>query len=155
MSIRLPMRLCARRDTITEEDMDRAVEMIRNSRKPFIFVGGGAVIAGASEELVAFAHKIQAPVADSLMGKGAFDGKDELYTGMVGMHGTKTSNFGITECDLLIVVGARFSDRVTGNASKFAKNAKILQIDVDPAEINKNIRLPPALSGTPRSSCAS
>ena len=94
------------------------------------------MLANASDELRAFAHKIQAPVADSLMGKGAFDGADELYTGMVGMHGTKTSNFGITEADLLIVVGARFSDRVTGNASKFAKNAKILQLDIDPAEIN-------------------
>ena len=142
-----PAEIVRQTDTITEEDMDRAVEMIRNSRKPFIFVGGGAVIAGASEELVAFAHKIQAPVADSLMGKGAFDGKDELYTGMVGMHGTKTSNFGITECDLLIVVGARFSDRVTGNASKFAKNAKILQIDVDRAEINKNIRVTASIVG--------
>ena len=142
-----PAEIVRQTDTITEEDMDRAVEMIRNSRKPFIFVGGGAVIAGASEELVAFAHKIQAPVADSLMGKGAFDGKDELYTGMVGMHGTKTSNFGITECDLLIVVGARFSDRVTGNASKFAKNARILQIDVDRAEINKNIRVTASIVG--------
>ena len=142
-----PAEIVRQTDTITEEDMDRAVEMIHNSRKPFIFVGGGAVIAGASEELVAFAHKIQAPVADSLMGKGAFDGKDELYTGMVGMHGTKTSNFGITECDLLIVVGARFSDRVTGNASKFAKNAKILQIDVDRAEINKNIRVTASIVG--------
>ena len=142
-----PAEIVRQTDTITEEDMDRAVEMIRNSRKPFIFVGGGAVIAGASEELVAFAHKIQAPVADSLMGKGAFDGKEELYTGMVGMHGTKTSNFGITECDLLIVVGARFSDRVTGNASKFAKNAKILQIDVDRAEINKNIRVTASIVG--------
>ena len=142
-----PAEIVRQTDTITEEDMDRAVEMIRNSRKPFIFVGGGAVIAGASEELVAFAHKIQAPVADSLMGKGAFDGKDELYTGMVGMHGTKTSNFGITECDLLIVVGARFSDRVTGSASKFAKNAKILQIDVDRAEINKNIRVTASIVG--------
>lgn len=127
-------------DTIREEDMDRAVELIRNCQKPFIFAGGGAVISNAAEELKAFAHKIQAPVADSLMGKGAFDGTDPLYTGMVGMHGTKTSNFGFTECDLLIVVGARFSDRVTGNASKFAKNAKILQIDVDAAEINKNIQ---------------
>lgn len=128
-------------DQITEEAMDRAVEMIHKARQPFIFVGGGAVIANAADELRAFAKKIQAPVADSLMGKGAFDGTDELYTGMVGMHGTKTSNFGITECDLLIVVGARFSDRVTGNASKFAKNAKILQLDVDPAEINKNIKV--------------
>ncbi|MCI8660924.1 MAG: biosynthetic-type acetolactate synthase large subunit [Lachnospiraceae bacterium] len=127
-------------DTILEEDMEAALELIRNARKPFIFVGGGAVLANASEELRTLAHRIQAPVADSLMGKGAFDGTDEMYTGMVGMHGTKTSNFGITECDLLIVAGARFSDRVTGNASKFAQNAKILQIDVDPAEINKNIR---------------
>ncbi len=142
-----PEEIVRQTDTIIEAAMDQAVEMIRNSKKPFIFVGGGAVIAGASEELKAFAHKIQAPVADSLMGKGAFDGKDEFYTGMVGMHGTKTSNFGITECDLLIVVGARFSDRVTGNASKFAKNAKILQIDVDPAEINKNIRVTTSIVG--------
>ena len=134
-------------DKITEEAMDRAVEIIRKAQKPFIFVGGGAVIANASDELRAFAKKIQAPVADSLMGKGAYDGTDELYTGMVGMHGTKTSNFGITECDLLIVVGARFSDRVTGNASKFAKNAKILQFDVDPAEINKNIRVDASVIG--------
>ena len=142
-----PAEIVRQTDTITEEDMDRALEMIRNARKPFIFVGGGAVIAGASDELKAFAHKIQAPVADSLMGKGAFDGKDELYTGMVGMHGTKTSNFGITECDLLIVVGARFSDRVIGNASKFAKNARIIQIDVDRAEINKNIRVAASIVG--------
>ena len=134
-------------DTITEEAMDRAVEMIRKARKPFILVGGGAVISNASDELRAFAKKIQAPVADSLMGKGAYDGTDELYTGMVGMHGTKTSNFGITECDLLIVAGARFSDRVIGNASKFAKNAKILQIDVDPAEINKNVKVDACIIG--------
>lgn len=127
-------------DTITEEDLETALQLIRKSQKPYIFVGGGAVAANASEELSSFAHKIQAPVADSLMGKGAFNGTDELYTGMVGMHGTKTSNFGITECDLLIVVGARFSDRVTGNAAKFARRAKILQFDVDPAEINKNVK---------------
>lgn len=134
-------------DTIVEEDIEQALTLIRKSQKPFIFVGGGAVIAGASEELRALAHKIQAPVADSLMGKGAFDGTDELYSGMVGMHGTKTSNFGFTECDLLIVVGARFSDRVTGNANKFARNAKILQLDVDPAEINKNIRTAASVVG--------
>ena len=134
-----PAPIVRQTDTIREEDIEAALEMIRNSQKPFIFVGGGAVLSGASEELRALAHKIQAPVADSLMGKGAFDGTDELYTGMLGMHGTKTSNFGVSECDLLIVAGARFSDRVTGNASRFAKNAKILQIDVDSAEINKNI----------------
>ncbi|ANU48334.1 acetolactate synthase, large subunit, biosynthetic type [Enterocloster clostridioformis] len=143
----VPEEVVRQCDTITEQDMDRAVEMIRKAAKPFIFVGGGAVLSNASEELRAFAHKIQAPVADSLMGKGAFDGADELYTGMVGMHGTKTSNFGITEADLLIVVGARFSDRVTGNASKFAKNAKILQLDIDPAEINKNIKVDASIIG--------
>lgn len=135
-----PEPIVPQTDTIREEDIETALDLIRNAKKPFIFVGGGAVLSNASEELRTLAHRIQAPVADSLMGKGAFDGTDELYTGMVGMHGTKTSNFGITECDLLIVAGARFSDRVTGNASKFAKNAKILQIDVDAAEINKNIR---------------
>ena len=143
----VPEEIVRQSDTIREEDMERAVEMIRKSRKPFIFVGGGAVLSNASDELRAFAHKIQAPVADSLMGKGAFDGCDELYTGMVGMHGTKTSNFGITEADLLIVVGARFSDRVTGNASKFARNAKILQLDIDPAEINKNIKVDASVIG--------
>ena len=143
----VPEEIVRQSDTITEQDMDRAVEMIRKASKPFIFVGGGAVLANASDELRAFAYKIQAPVADSLMGKGAFDGADELYTGMVGMHGTKTSNFGITEADLLIVVGARFSDRVTGNASKFAKNAKILQLDIDPAEINKNIKVDASIIG--------
>ena len=142
-----PEAIVRQSDTIREEDMDRAVEMIRKAAKPFIFVGGGAVISNASDELRAFASKIQAPVADSLMGKGAFDGAHELYTGMVGMHGTKTSNFGITEADLLIVVGARFSDRVTGNASKFAKNAKILQLDIDPAEINKNIKVDASIIG--------
>ena len=142
-----PEEIVRQSDTIREEDMDRAAEMIRKSRKPFIFVGGGAIIANASDELRAFARKIQAPVADSLMGKGAFDGTDELYTGMVGMHGTKTSNFGITEADLLIVVGARFSDRETGNASKLAKKAKIPQIDIDPAEINKNIKVDASIIG--------
>jgi acetolactate synthase-1/2/3 large subunit len=136
----IPEPVKRQEDTITEEELETALQLIRKSQKPYIFVGGGAVAANASEELSSFAHKIQAPVADSLMGKGAFDGTDELYTGMVGMHGTKTSNFGITECDLLIVVGARFSDRVTGNAAKFAKRAKILQFDVDPAEINKNVK---------------
>ena len=126
--------------SISEEELETALRMIREAKKPFIFVGGGAVTSGAADELATFAHRIQAPVTDSLMGKGAFDGTDELYTGMIGMHGTKTSNFGVTECDLLIVVGARFSDRVIGNAKKFARNAKILQFDIDPAEINKNIK---------------
>lgn len=125
--------------SIDEDAIARAVKMIRKSRKPYVFVGGGAVISGASRELLEFVEKVQVPVTDSLMGKGAFDGNHRLYTGMLGMHGTKTSNYGVSECDLLIAVGVRFSDRVTGNARKFAKNAKILQFDIDPAEINKNI----------------
>lgn len=124
---------------IDEEQLKTAVEMIHNSKKPYIFVGGGAILSDASEEIREFAHKMDAPVADSLMGKGAFPGTDELYSGMLGMHGTKASNFGVSQCDLLIVAGARFSDRVTGNAKKFASNAKILQIDIDPAEIDKNV----------------
>ena len=128
-------------------DLEQAVQLINEASKPFIFVGGGAVISGAHEELTKFAHTINAPVTDSLMGKGAFSGEDELYTGMLGMHGTKTSNLGVTKCDLLITVGARFSDRVTGNASKFAKNAKIIQIDVDAAEINKNVRVDCSIIG--------
>lgn len=124
---------------IRKEDVDTAAEMIKAAEKPFIFVGGGGVISGASREIAELAHKIQAPVCDSLMGKGAFSGEDPLYTGMLGMHGTKTSNLGVSQCDLLIVLGARFSDRVTGNAKTFAKQAKILQLDVDAAEINKNV----------------
>ena len=120
-------------------DIDNAVQMICSARKPFIFVGGGGVISDASEEITELAHRIDAPVCDSLMGKGAFSGEDPLYTGMLGMHGTKTSNLGVSQCDLLIVLGARFSDRVTGNANTFAKNAKTLQIDIDAAEINKNV----------------
>ncbi len=125
---------------LKEEDIDTAVELIQKAKKPFIFVGGGATISGASKELKEFVGKVNAPVCDSLMGKGAFDGNDDLYMGMLGMHGTKTSNLGVTRCDLLIVIGARFSDRVVGNASTFAKNAKILHIDIDPAEVNKNIK---------------
>lgn len=122
-----------------EEDLEQAAQMIRESRRPFIFAGGGVIISEAESELKAFAEKIQSPVCDSLMGKGAFDGTDPKYTGMLGMHGTKTSNLGVSECDLLIAVGTRFSDRVIGNAAKFASQAKILQIDIDAAEINKNI----------------
>lgn len=124
---------------IRKEDLEKAAELINNAKKPFIFVGGGAVISDASKELREFVDKVQAPVGDSLMGKGAFDGTDERYCGMLGMHGTKASNLGVTQCDLLVTVGARFSDRVVGNPSSFAKHAKVVQIDVDPAEINKNI----------------
>ena len=134
-------------NAIKESEIDAAVEMMKKSKKPFIFVGGGAVSSGASESLIEFAHKMDAPVTDSLMGKGAFPGTDDLYTGMLGMHGTKPSNFGVSKCDLLVVVGARFSDRVTGNASKFANKAKIIQIDIDPAEIDKNIMTDASITG--------
>ena len=132
---------------IRDEDLDQAIEMINHSKKPFVFVGGGAVTSGASAELMEFVKKVHAPVADSLMGKGAFDGTDELYAGMLGMHGPKAANLGVTHCDLLITIGARFSDRVTGNTSRFAKNAKIIQIDVDPAEINKNVMVDCSIIG--------
>ncbi|HKL78968.1 MAG TPA: biosynthetic-type acetolactate synthase large subunit [Mobilitalea sp.] len=126
-------------EDITEEDLLSAIELIKKSKKPFIFVGGGAVISEAHEELKKFVAKVDAPVADTLMGKGAYDGTCDRYTGMLGMHGTKASNLGVTSCDLLITIGARFSDRVTGNANQFARKAKVLQIDIDPAEINKNV----------------
>lgn len=133
--------------TYTDEDLEKALELIRAAKKPYIYLGGGAIISGAAEEVRTFAGKIDAPVCDTLMGKGAFDGHDELYTGMIGMHGTKTSNFGVSECDLLIALGARFSDRVVGNPNKFASNAKILHIDIDAAEINKNIKTDASVVG--------
>ncbi len=125
--------------TYCTDSIKQAIEMIEASQKPFIFVGGGVIASQASDELREFVEKVDAPVTDTLMGKGAFDGTNPRYTGMLGMHGTKTSNLGVSTCDLLIVVGARFSDRVTGNAKAFAKNAKIIHIDVDAAEINKNV----------------
>ncbi len=132
---------------IDSNEIAEAIDMIKKARKPFVFVGGGSIISGASAEIAEFVEKVDAPVCDTLMGKGAFDGTNERYTGMLGMHGTKTSNFGVMECDLLIVLGARFSDRVTGDTSKFASNARILQIDIDPAEINKNIKVDMSIVG--------
>ncbi len=132
---------------ITDQDIDMAVELLSAAKKPMIFVGGGAVIAGASEELRKFVDLMDAPVTDTLMGKGAFDGEDSRYVGMLGMHGTKAANYSVTECDLLVAIGARFSDRVTGNAKKFAYNAKILHFDVDAAEINKNITVDASVIG--------
>lgn len=134
-------------DTIKQKDIDNAISLIKEAKKPYVFVGGGVIASDASDELRRFVKKIDAPVTDSLMGKGAFDGSDPLYTGMLGMHGTKTSNFGVSECDLLIAVGVRFSDRVTGNVKKFASNAKILQFDIDAAEINKNVKTDASVIG--------
>ncbi len=126
-------------NTIKDEDIAKAVSMIKASKRPFVLVGGGATISGASAEIKTLVDLIDAPVCDTLMGKGAFDGTSNRYTGMIGMHGTKASNFGVNKADLLIVIGARFSDRVIGNAAKFANAANILHIDIDAAEINKNI----------------
>lgn len=134
-------------DTIKESDIEAVLQAIRNSEKPMIFVGGGNILSGDSAELREFVKKVDAPVTDTLMGKGAFDGTDEYYTGMLGMHGTKAANLSVTECDLLIALGVRFSDRVTGNAKKFAYNAKIIHIDIDAAEINKNIQVDYSIVG--------
>ena len=131
----------------TDEELQKALELLRNSKKPFIYVGGGAVISGAYQEVREFAKRMNTPVCDTLMGKGVYDGRDAYYTGMIGMHGTKASNFGVSECDLLIALGARFSDRVVGNPKKFAENAKVLHIDIDAAEINKNIKTDVSLVG--------
>ncbi|MCR4831874.1 MAG: biosynthetic-type acetolactate synthase large subunit [Pseudobutyrivibrio sp.] len=132
---------------ITEKSLNEAVKLISKAKKPVVFVGGGAVLANASKELKKFVELVDAPVCDTLMGKGAFDGTDERYTGMLGMHGCKASNLSVSECDLLIAIGTRFSDRVLGNPEKFASKAKILQFDVDPAEINKNIIADHAIIG--------
>lgn len=133
--------------TVKEEELDRIVTMIQQAKKPYICLGGGAIISEASAEVREFAKKIDAPVCDTLMAKGGFDGYDDLYTGMIGMHGTKTSNLGVGQCDLLIALGVRFSDRVTGNVKKFASNAKIIQFDIDPAEINKNVIVDASIIG--------
>lgn len=131
----------------TEEEMQQVLELIAQAKKPYIYLGGGAIISGAAKEVAEFAELIDAPVCDTLMAKGAFDGRSERYTGMIGMHGTKTSNLGVSSCDLLIALGARFSDRVIGNPKRFAENAKVVQIDIDAAEINKNIRVDASLVG--------
>ena len=126
-------------ENIDDAVIDEAIKVLRNAKKPMVFVGGGAVISGADKELKEFVEKVDAPVTDTLMGKGAFPGTDDRYVGMLGMHGTKTANLSVSECDALVVVGSRFSDRVTGNTANYAKNATIIQIDIDEAEINKNV----------------
>ena len=143
----IPEKTVPDNSTIREEDLKEAVSLIEQAKKPMIFVGGGAIASNASGELLEFAEKLDAPVCDTLMGKGAFNGEHPLYAGMLGMHGTKYANFGVSKCDLLVTVGARFSDRVFGDASRFATHAKILQIDVDPAEINKNILVNASIIG--------
>lgn len=134
-------------DDIKEENINEVVELINASKKPFVVVGGGAIASDAADEVREFVELVDAPVCDSLLGKGAIEGTNPRYTGMIGMHGTKTSNFGVTESDLVVVLGARFSDRVVGNAAAFASNAKIVHIDIDAAEINKNVRTDASIIG--------
>ena len=121
------------------KQLDRVIGLIKGSRRPLIFAGGGVILSNASKELLKFARKIQAPVTTSLMGLGAFPASDPLWLGMLGMHGTYSANLSTAECDLLIGVGVRFDDRVTGKISTFASNAKIVHIDIDPTSISKNI----------------
>jgi len=130
---------------INYEDVNKAVELIKNSQKPLLYVGGGAISSGAHEQLQTLSRNYQIPVTTTLMGKGAFDERDDLSVGMLGMHGTAYANFAVTECDLLIAVGARFDDRVTGKLDTFAPNAKVIHIDIDPAEVNKNRRVDVAI----------
>lgn len=125
---------------ITPEAVENAVRMLKQSERPLVFVGGGAVQAGADHELQQFVRILKAPVVSSLMGLGAYPGTDPYFCGLIGMHGAKASNLSASKCDLLIAIGARFSDRVVSNPKRFAPNASILHIDIDPAEINKNIR---------------
>ena len=132
---------------INEAAVVSAVELIKDAKKPFILVGGGAIVSDASDEIKEFVEKMNAPICETLMGKGSFDSNNPLYTGMIGMHGSKASNLGVSRCDLLVVIGARFSDRVTGNTKTFAKNAKIIHIDIDAAEIDKNIEADASIIG--------
>lgn len=143
----VPEKIIRSSEYIREMDIQTAIRMIEEANKPYVLVGGGAVISDAEDELREFVGKVHCPVCDTLMGKGAFDGSNDLYTGMIGMHGTKASNLGVSDCDLLIAIGTRFSDRVLGNPDTFAKNAAILQIDIDPVEVNKNIRTPAYIIG--------
>lgn len=126
---------------ITDEALEEAAELINKCSRPFIYTGGGTIYSDACEELLNFAEKINSPVASSLMGIGGFPGEHDLYTGMIGMHGTRASNIAATKCDLFIAIGARFSDRVVSKAEHFSESVKILHIDIDPAEIDKNIRV--------------
>ncbi len=130
-----------------DSDIDNVARLIKESERPFLYVGGGVILSDACSQLKTLQEKMDCPVCDTLMGKGAFDAYNRMYTGMIGMHGTKASNLGVSQCDLLIALGARFSDRVIGNPSTFASDAKIVHIDIDAAEVNKNIRTDASIVG--------
>ncbi|MBN2558599.1 MAG: biosynthetic-type acetolactate synthase large subunit [Clostridia bacterium] len=136
-----------RHENVSEEDMEEAIRVINESKRPFMMAGGGVIISGTNLLLAKLARKGRIPVATTLMGLGGFPSSDNLYTGLIGMHGSKTSNLAATNCDLLIAVGARFSDRVTSNVRNFATKAKIMHIDIDPAEIGKNVAVDYPLCG--------
>ena len=142
-----PAQVPILKPVIANVTIDEAIELMKHAKKPFIMSGGGVITSGANEELKKFVELMDAPICDTLMGKGSYPNNELYYTGMVGMHGTKATNFGISRCDLLIVIGARFSDRVTGNTNTFARHAKIIHIDIDAAEINKNIMVEHSIVG--------
>lgn len=121
------------------KNLDRAIELLESCKKPLLYLGGGAISSDASKEIEEFSKKLDAPVVSSLMGLGAFPNGNERYLGLIGMHGRFESNRAASQCDVLIVCGARFSDRVAGNRTKFAPKAEILHIDIDPAEMDKNV----------------
>ncbi|GHV91398.1 acetolactate synthase catalytic subunit [Spirochaetia bacterium] len=144
----IPLALTARaqrlverneRPSFTDEDIDRAAALLSSARRPVLYAGGGVIISGASGELKELAERLNAPVALSLMGIGSLSQDHRLCTGLIGMHGTVASNKAAQKADLLVAIGARFSDRVTSQANMFAKTAKVLHFDIDPAEINKNV----------------
>ena len=141
----LSPRVMKEHDEVIRQDhskeLEQAIEILRTAERPYVFIGGGVISSNAYDELRTFIELLDAPVCDSLMGKGGFDGESLRYTGMLGMHGTKASNLCVSQADVLVVLGARFSDRVTGNAKKFVPHAKIIQIDIDEAEVNKNIMI--------------
>ena len=143
-----------RNGDIDEKNIELAIELIKSSQKPLLYVGGGAIASGAHTELQTLAKNYQIPVTTTLMGKGIFDERDSLSVGMLGMHGTAYANFAVTECDLLIAVGARFDDRVTGKLDTFAPNAKVIHIDIDPAEVNKNRQVEIAIVSDVKSALA-
>lgn len=141
------LRCRAKTPSPSDQELDAVAEMLSESKRPFFYVGGGVVSSNATEELTALAEKINAAVSVSLMGKSAFPSNHPLCTGMIGMHGTKASNTAANKSDLLVAIGARFSDRVISDPSKFARESRIVQIDIDPAEINKNVQTAACLKG--------
>lgn len=133
--------------SFSQEALQQAVELLKASKKPYIYTGGGVIASGAAASLKRFVNLVDTPVSSSLMGLGGFDNKDPRFLGMLGMHGTVASSRAVTDCDCFVGIGTRFSDRVIGDIKSFAPNAKMIQIEIDPAEINKNIPIDCQLVG--------